>query len=69
MTEIQDAYPVKQARRIVSGISQETLSRMRAEVKKLIDSLDKLEDSLDATDRRVTYLETWLEDDRHEDSV
>lgn len=59
----------KLGRKIGLGMSPETLSQIRAEVKKLDACLDELEDSFDKIASRVIYLETYLEDDWHEDSL
>jgi hypothetical protein len=67
MTDKQEAYLIRLGNRPGSGMSQETIKQIRAEVRKLLSSLDEMEDNLDAMTRRVTFLETYLEDGQYGD--
>jgi hypothetical protein len=61
----QEAYLIRLDNRPASDMTQETLKQIRAEVRKLLSSLDEMEDSLEAMTSRVTYLETCLEDGQY----
>lgn len=67
MTEKQQAYLIRLDNRPASGMTQQTLKQIRAEVRRLISSMDKMEADLERMSRRVTFLETCLEDGQHGD--